>query len=194
MSDHLESQHSSQNQPFSIVVKQECFWFLRTMTFILPIIILLFTFVGRVVPVEGPSMMPTLYDGDRMLVQSMFYTPKQGDVVVLTKKSFNQHSIVKRVIAVGGQTVKIDYNAHCVYVDGVALTEPYIKESMIDIYGSSGISEAKIPEGSIFVMGDNRNVSADSRDRDVGIIDARCVIGHVLCVIFPFSDFGAIAS
>ena len=162
----------------------------RTLATVLASLILIFTFVVRVVIVSGPSMENTLQDGDAMLVWSLGYSPRQGDVVVLTQPAYQEDSIVKRVIATGGQTVDIDYASGTVYVDGVPLREDYIKEVMrVPGYGE-GNNHITVPEGCLFVRGDNRNESADSRYPVIGIIDERCVIGRALLVFFPFSDFG----
>lgn len=156
-------------------------------------IILLFLFVGRFIYVDGRSMVPTLHDRDMMLVQEIGYTPRQGDVVVLTKTEFLSQPIVKRVIAVGGQTVDIDYTSGTVSVDGVVLDEPYIAEPMVKPTDPSmGNEHLLVPEGSIYVMGDNRNNSSDSRYRTLGAVDTRCVIGRAFFVLFPFQHLGAI--
>ena len=158
--------------------------------------VLLFTFVARIIVVSGESMEDTLIEGDLILVWSLGYTPRQGDIVVLTQESYQKDSIVKRVIATGGQTVEINYNTSTVKVDGVPLEEDYTKEElmMVPYYEGTtevneGIAEVTVPEGSIFVMGDNRNHSADSRYKRIGIVDTRCVIGRGLSVIFPFSHW-----
>lgn len=162
----------------------------RTLVTVLAALILIFTFVVRVVIVSGPSMENTLQNGDALLVWSLGYSPEQGDIVVLTQPAYQRDSIVKRVIAVGGQTVDIDYASSTVYVDGVPLEEDYIKEFMrVPSYGE-GNNHITVPEGCLFVMGDNRNESADSRYPVIGIIDERCVIGRAMLVLFPFSDFG----
>lgn len=169
---------------------RELYLNVRTLVSVLAVLILIFTFVARIIMVSGPSMENTLHNGDAMLVWSLGYTPKQGDVVVLTKRSYQEDSIVKRVIATEGQTVDIDYITGTVYVDGVALEEEYIKETMmVPTYGDA-INHVTVPEGCLFVMGDNRNESADSRYPGIGIVDARCVIGRAVMVLFPFSDFG----
>jgi signal peptidase I len=161
----------------------------RTLATVLTVLILIFTFVVRVIVVSGPSMENTLLNGDAMLVWSLGYKPKQGDVIVLTQPTYQEDSIVKRVIATGGQTVDIDYNHNTVTVDGVVLEEDYIKEWMlVPSYGTEN-SHVVVPEGHIFVMGDNRNESADSRLPTIGVIDQRCVIGKALMVAFPFSRF-----
>ncbi|MCD7927516.1 MAG: signal peptidase I [Oscillospiraceae bacterium] len=173
-------------------VAQSLFFWLQALSVALVVLILVFSFVGRIITVDGPSMQPTLQNGDILLLQSAFYSPKQGDVVVLTKDfaSYTDRPIVKRIIAVGGQTVRIDYDEDVVYVDGVALDEPYILES--DMLPAFTIEELTIPEGYVFVMGDNRNNSTDSRYSDLGAIDERYILGKVVMVLFSFSNFGLI--
>lgn len=168
---------------------QELYLFFRTLVLALGALVLIFTFFGRLITVDGSSMEPTLLHGELMLVRSVGYTPQQGDIVVLTQVSFREDAIVKRVIATGGQTVSIDYLAGTVTVDGVLLDEPYIKEEMLP---RGDVTDLTVPEGCIFVMGDNRNVSADSRYYDVGVIDERRVIGRAIAVIFPFDRFAAL--
>ena len=161
----------------------------RVLVGMMAVFVLMFTFVARIIVVSGPSMENTLLGGDLILVWSLGYTPKQGDIVVLTQESYQEDSIVKRVIAVEGQRVDIDYNSGTVYVDGEPLKEDYTKEQMLLPSYGEGINHETVPEGCIFVMGDNRNHSADSRYPDIGIVDNRCVIGRGLTVIFPFSHW-----
>lgn len=174
--------------------KLDLFYWLQALVVALVTLILLFTFVGRIIGVDGQSMMSTLHHKDMLLLQSIGYTPRQGDVVVLTKEFANvTQPIVKRVIATGGQTVDIDYDEGTVSVDGEVLYEPYINEAMR--YPDSQwetITHVTVPEGSIFVMGDNRNHSSDSRDERLGVIDERYVLGRAVCVLFPFDNFGLI--
>lgn len=151
-------------------------------------VVLVFTFGVRIIGVDGHSMVPTLQDGDRLLVvNSMFYSDyKYGDIVVLTKDSFLSKPIVKRVIAVGGQTVDIDFTSGSVYVDGKLLKEDYINELTFTAEGME--FPLTVPEGSIFVMGDNRNHSNDSRDSNLGTVDTRYVIGKAFVLVFPGAD------
>lgn len=168
---------------------KELYTFCRTLVLALSALVLVFTFLGRLITVDGISMEPTLLHGELMLVHSAGYTPAQGDIVVLTQPTFREDAIVKRVIALGGQRVDIDYLAGTVSVDGVVLDEPYINETMLP---RGDVTQIVVPEGCIFVMGDNRNVSADSRYNDVGVIDARRVIGRAVVVIFPFDRFAVL--
>lgn len=151
-------------------------------------VVVIFTFGIRLIGVEGHSMVPTLQEGDRLLVANpMFYDDfKYGDIVVLTKESFLSEPIVKRVIAVGGQTVDIDFDSGSVYVDGMLLKEDYINELTFTTDGTE--FPVTVPEGSVFVMGDNRNHSNDSRDVKLGTVDTRHMIGKAVAVIFPGKD------
>ena len=151
-------------------------------------VVVIFTFVIRLIGVDGHSMVPTLQDGDRLLVlNSMLYNDyKYGDIVVLRKDTFMAEPIVKRVIATEGQTVDIDFVTGTVYVDGVALREDYINELT---YMDEGTQfPLTVPEGSIFVMGDNRNRSDDSRNAELGTVDTRYVIGRAVFLLFPGTD------
>ena len=151
-------------------------------------VVLLFTFVVRLIGVDGHSMVPTLQDGDRLLVLNSLWDDdyQYGDIVVLRKDTFMEEPIVKRVIATEGQTVDIDFAAGNVYVDGELLEEDYINEST---YVEEGTEfPLTVPEGSIFVMGDNRNHSSDSRSSDLGTVDTRYVIGRAVFLLFPGAD------
>lgn len=175
--------------------KQDIYLWVQALAVALVCLILTFSLAGRVIRVVGSSMVPTLHEGDLMLLQSIGYTPKQGDVVVLRKSSFMSDPIVKRVIAVGGQHVSIDYDAGTVTVDGEILDEPYILETMQDPnfhHPGTYQNEIDVPEGSVFVMGDNRNNSSDSRDVTLGTVDERYILGRVLCVLLPFDHFGTL--
>ena len=168
---------------------KELYLNIRVLVVMMTVFVLMFTFVARIIVVSGPSMENTLIEGDLILVWSLGYTPKQGDVVVLTQESYQEDSIVKRVIATGGQRVDIDYDAGTVSVDGTILQEDYIKERMLLPGWGEGINHVTVPEGCLFVMGDNRNESADSRFPSIGIVDNRCVIGHGVLVLFPFTHW-----
>ncbi|MDD3347146.1 signal peptidase I [Oscillibacter sp.] len=151
-------------------------------------VVVVFTFAIRLIGVDGHSMVPTLQDGDRLLVlNSLLYGDyRYGDIVVLRKEAFLEEPIVKRVIATAGQTVDIDFTTGGVYVDGALLKENYINELTFVEEGTE--FPLTVPEGSIFVMGDNRNHSSDSRDSRLGTVDARYVIGKAVFLAFPGKD------
>ena len=154
------------------------------------VVVAIFTFGIRMLGVDGHSMLNTLQHGDRlMVVNPIFYHDyKYGDIVILRKTGvFDNEPIVKRVIATGGQTVDIDFGEGVVYVDGEALEEDYIREPTYTAEGTE--FPLTVPEGSIFVMGDNRNGSSDSRDYRLGTVDTRYVIGKAAFLLFPGADY-----
>ena len=153
------------------------------------VVVMLFTFVVRMIGVDGHSMVPTLQHGDRLLVLSslLYHDYRYGDIVIVRKDTFGQNPIVKRVIATGGQTVDIDFVNGAVYVDGLLLDEPYIREPTNRQEGTQ--FPLTVPEGSIFVMGDNRNESTDSRSTMLGTVDTRYVIGRAVFLLFPGVDY-----
>lgn len=152
------------------------------------VVVLLLSFCFRLIGVDGSSMVPTLQDGDRVLLQSIFYKPQAGDIVVFTKL---QSPLVKRIIATEGQIVDIDFAQGIVYVDNVPLDEPYINELTTT---SGDVSfPVEVPQGCVFVLGDNRNHSSDSRVSQVGMVDVRHILGKISFRIMPFSSFGKIA-
>ena len=146
----------------------------------------LFTFVVRVVVVDGESMRETLQDRDILLVldDNLCRSYKAGNIVVLSKESFeNGAPVVKRVIATEGQTVDIDFSAGVVSVDGEVLQEDYIREPT---WTPEGLEfPVTIPAGHVFVLGDNRNSSSDSRHRDLGPIDQRMILGKAVFLALP---------
>ncbi len=169
-----------------------CYEWLEALISSLIVVVLLFTLLFRIVNVSGPSMLPTLQSNDRVLLTSYFYQPKQGDVVVITHTAKLQEPIIKRVIALENQTVDIDFETGTVYVDGQALDESAYIETGITTQPSDYTYPLTVPPGHLFVLGDNRAVSNDSRSSAVGMIDERYVLGKAEFVVFPFSRFGKI--
>lgn len=151
---------------------------------------LAFMFAFRTVGVNGGSMNPTLNTNDRIILTASYGEPEYGDIVVTCQPSKSPEIpdiLVKRVIATEGQTVDIDFEKGIVYVDGVELDEPYIAEPTHDEEDFSGA--VTVPEGCVFVMGDNRNYSTDSRDNRVGFIREEYIMGEALFRIAPFGQF-----
>lgn len=177
--------------------QQEVFAELKILAVVLTVIILLFHFLTQLIVVVGPSMYPTLHDGDLLLAWRLNVEPEPGDVVILHKETdVIRETIVKRVIAVGGQTVELDYDQNAVYVDGVRVEEDYINlEEEDPMLPVGDVVSIDIPEGSLFVMGDNRNHSTDSRfTAELGVVDQGYVIGKALFVFFPFQDIKLLGS
>lgn len=170
-------------------VRSDIYDWLQCIVMAIVICVLFFSFIVRLVDVVGSSMYPTLENGDKILVSNLFYTPKQGDIVVFRKDEYREEPLVKRIIAVEGQTVDIDFDRGIVYVDGEPIDEPYIAEpttESIDFVGP-----ITVDEGCVFVMGDNRNASTDSRTTEIGMVDERCIMGKVYFTVFPLKNFGS---
>lgn len=157
----------------------------------LVVVVLLLTFVFRQVTVNGSSMTDTLQNGDRLIVTNFMYKPQNGDIVVISHGNTYSEPIIKRVIATEGQAFSINYDTGEVVVDGVLLDEDYIKGVTKRIRNPLDIPSV-IPEGYIFVMGDNREGSLDSRSTDIGLIPVENVIGKAELRIFPFDTFGSV--
>ena len=167
----------------------ELYTILHDLAWALAIIALIFTFVVRLVGVSGSSMYSTFVDKDFLLLEGnvLYQTPKQGDVVVLNVPTDAVSGpIVKRVIATEGQTVDIDFDRVQVFVDGEPLDEPYTYEPTYNSFGTMGLDyPVTVPEGSVFVMGDNRNNSLDSRAAAIGCVDKSRILGRALFILFP---------
>ena len=154
------------------------------------VLVLVFSFFFRIIQVDGSSMVPTLVNGDKLIVWGAGYTPQRGDVVIVDSYTSYGKPLVKRVIAKGGDTVSIDYATGTVAVNGEVLQEDYIAEPTY--LGYDVTFPYTVPEGTVFVMGDNRNQSLDSRSTYVGCIDERDILGKVLVCFMPFTDFGVV--
>ena len=158
------------------------------------IVTLFFSAFFRVAEVDGTSMIPNLYSGDRVLLTGIYTKPVSGDVVVIAPNGSEEVPLVKRVIATENQTVDIDRTSGKVSVDGVELDETrYIGNNRTDQQSDLQFP-LTVPSGHVFVLGDNRSVSKDSRSADIGFIDQKDIIGKALLVIFPFDRIGGIVS
>ena len=186
MENHdASTEHSNKSQSF----KDNVLLYLHDLVTWLTVIVLVFLLLFRVVVVSGPSMNTTLVHGDYLLLMNnVFYSnPKAGDIVVASKDSFKAgEPIIKRVIATEGQWVDIDFEAGVVYVNGTALDEPYVN-TPTTLY--EGIAfPLMVDEGCVFVLGDNRNESKDSRSPDIGLVDKREILGKAIFLFLPGVD------
>ena len=173
----------------------EAYTWLHDVVSCLAFVMILFVFFLRLIGVSGPSMTPTLLHGDRVILLSnfLYQDVEAGDIVVMQIPTFDEEPIVKRVIAKGGQTVDIDFEAGAVYVDGVMLRENYINDLTHLSYTDGPSFPVTVPDGCLFVMGDNRNESADSRYGPIGMVDERRVLGRVMTIVWPVDRFGMVS-
>lgn len=189
MSDNTKKKKIAEEDPVpqEIVNRREIYDWIQCLISALIICVIIFVFCIRVIDVNGTSMVPTLQHGNKMLVSGLFFKPQYGDVVVFKSDTYDPNkALVKRVIAVGGDEINIDFDKGVVYVNGEPVDEPYINEltaTKIDFIGPK-----EVPKNCVFVMGDNRNASTDSRDSRIGMVDSRTIIGRVYYVIFPLNE------
>lgn len=148
------------------------------------LLVVLFTFCFRVAGVTGTSMEPNLSNGDRLILKTHFYEPVCGDIVVVNR--YIDEPLIKRVIALGGDTVRIDASTGTVYRNGVALNETYIKGVTLpkDMTG-----EVTVPQDCVFLMGDNRSISKDSRSEEIGMVRVEDIVGRAVLRVWPLSSF-----
>jgi len=165
---------------------KEMYDWIYSLIIALIICVIIFAFFIRIIDVVGTSMNPTLNNNDKMLVSGLLYEPSVGDVVVFKKDEYDpDKALVKRVIAVEGQEINMDFDKGIVYINGQPIVEDYILEptmNKLDFIGPK-----TVPEGCVFVMGDNRNASVDSRKTEIGMVDTRLILGKAYFVIYPLS-------
>ena len=170
---------------------REIYDWIYSLVIALIICVIIFAFFIRVVDVVGTSMNPTLNNSDKLLVSGLFYDPSVGDIVVFKKDEYDpDKALIKRVIAVEGQEINIDFDKGIVYINGQPIVEDYILEptmNKLDFIGPK-----TVPEGCVFVMGDNRNASMDSRKTEIGMVDTRLILGKAYFVIYPMSEIRVI--
>ena len=167
-------------------IVRSLFDWVGTLVAALCVFALLFAFVVRVVGVDGSSMQPSFEDGDRLLLSVMDTKYARGDVVVVDR--YTDEPLIKRVIAVGGDTISIDGDGR-VYINGKYVYEGYIQGETV-LRDFSG--EVKVPQGYLFIMGDNRTVSKDSRSAEIGLVSEKDVMGKAVFCVWPLQSFGKI--
>ena len=173
---------------------KEVLEYAESLTVVFAVMLLIFTFIARPATVDGESMLPTLCNGERLVISNLFYEPAPGDIVVLCGEADREEgrNLIKRIIAVGGQTIDIDFETGEVTVNGEVLDEPYILERTHLDEGTE--FPLTVPEGEVFVMGDNRNGSSDSRDERLGVVDERYIIGRAVATLLPIGHAGLITN
>ena len=190
----MEENYTDQNQIIADEkkerVRMELYDWLQCIVTAIICGVLIFVFLGRTIGVDGRSMLQTLKNSDRVIISNIFYSPKNGDIIVFKSPSEQfEHPLVKRVIATAHQTIDINFENGNVFIDGVLIDEPYINTLTTSMHDFR--EPITIPRGFVFVMGDNRNSSTDSRDSVVGLVDTRYILGKVLFVLIPgIDDYG----
>ena len=190
-SDRKKSHHDQEE--VHLTWQQKVMLNLHDLVYVLAGFMLVYMLLFRVVVVVGPSMKNTLVDGDRLVLLSntFYHNPEYGDVVVVSKDSFRDgECFIKRVIATEGQKVDIDFLKGVVYVDDVALQEDYTRT--LTTLQEGVTFPTVVPEGCVFVLGDNRDSSKDSRDPQIGFVDKREILGRAIFLMMPGTDGGHI--
>ena len=195
---HDEIKKENKKSLFSL--KNELFDWLEILITAIILLVILFSFVFKVVTINGRSMQNTLHHGEKVIISNIGYEPKHGDIVVISRNANNltnstdaDTAIIKRIIATQGQVVDIDFQTGTVFVDGVPLKENYVN-TPTNLRGDVNFPVV-VNEGCVFVLGDNRNDSTDSRNSSIGnggMIDTRYILGKALYRIFPLNGFGGL--
>ncbi len=197
VNESITKREETQKKPQA---KREIFEWLEIVVTAVTVVIILFTFIFKVVTISGNSMLNTLHNGERILISNLFYEAERGDIVVISRNSDNsteyknsETCIIKRVIATEGQVVDIDFKSGTVSVDGVTLKEDYTY-TPTNLRGDVQFPVI-VPKGHVFVLGDNRNDSSDSRYSGLGnngMVDTRNILGKAIIRILPFDRFGVL--
>lgn len=189
---YYDYNNKSESEEIAATAWSSVFHWISGIVAVLSLFFFVVTFFVRPVTVSGPSMEPTLHNGDRLFVYSLGYTPRQGDIVVVGTPDSSLEPIIKRIIATENQTVDIDYENSAVFVDGVKIEEDYI--SGMNTPADNEIDYPyTVPAGHVFVMGDFRDESRDSRCKTVGPVDEDRIVGKAVLRFYPFESFTAIS-
>ncbi len=197
--DDADNTKDTDKKSMADALTKEVFEWLEVVVTAVISVVVIFTLFFRVATIDGPSMKETLHNGDKVIVTNFAYKAKKGDIVVISRnkendKNFvseNQMPIIKRIIATEGQKVDINFETGEVYVDDKLLDEPYISTPTKRKFDVE--FPLTVAPGCVFVMGDNRMDSLDSRDSSIGndgMVDTRYILGNAIYRIYPFNDFG----
>lgn len=194
--DNTKEEHGSR-------VLLEAYDWIQNLVLAVFVFLVIFTFLSRVITVDGDSMVPTLHNSEKLIVSNLFYNPTYDDIVIVHAEKLSDRdnpggNIVKRVIGVAGDRIKIDFEKGIVYRNGVALEDKYTNSPTNyngDYMGNGGMTSNKeitVENGTVFVLGDNRNVSVDSRSNMVGLVKLENIAGRAILRFFPFNNFGLV--
>lgn len=202
------AEHQNTEKSFNLrATLNEVYDWAESLILALAVVVVVLTFTVRISRVDGSSMLPTLVDNEYMLISSLFYTPDYGDIVVLHAKNLYDENgeakpIVKRIIGLPGDVIEIDFDEGVVYrnsealslqeIDGVLYEDGYTIKDYTH-YQNQMDGPVTVPEGCVFVLGDNRNNSRDSRDRAIGNVDMHYIMGKVILRILPFDKLGSVS-
>jgi len=162
---------------------REIYELIESFAIAIVLVILIFTLLFRIFVVKGPSMLSTLKNGDRIVVSNLFFTPETGDVIVFSGDYNDGEVLVKRVIGTCGDIVDIREDG-CVVLNGEVLDEPYLDAGTITTPRDVTLPYT-VKEDELFVLGDNRGLSLDSRSSDIGPAETKKVLGKVIFRLFP---------
>ena len=195
----LDQNLQAEQPPKKLAILSLCMELIELLAIALALVVVIITIFARHSPVIGSSMEPTLHENDVLMISNFFYTPQRGDIVVIQAPNDMLSVLVKRVIATGGDVIEINFVNWSIYVNGELIEEDYIARgpqlaghsmNSYDLTVVDGVFRDVVPHGHIFVLGDHRNNSNDSRHRDIGFVDNRYVVGRALFRILPFGSFG----
>ena len=182
----VSAQQSQEKRRKNRIALLSAFDLVHAIVITLVVVSLMLAFVVRTVGVYGDSMEPTLNHGDRLLLTSYSTDYAKGDIVVVDR--YTEEPLIKRVIAVAGDTVFIS-DGYLLYVNGVPQIEPYIQGYTVHRDLKEPVT---VPEGHVFVLGDNRTVSKDSRMKVIGMVSEKDIVGRVVGRIWPLSEIGGV--
>ena len=176
---------------YQVEIMKKFYEFLENICFAIIFITAVILFMCRIIVVDGDSMQNTLHNGEKLIISNFMYTPEKGDIVVTDMEIYHGKPLIKRVIATSGDRIRIDYSNGDVYLNGNILQEDYIAEKISPEKGDREL-DIVLPEGYVFLMGDNRNHSTDSRSDEIGIVNEKDILGKAVFRISPFSEIGKV--
>jgi signal peptidase I len=184
---YIEKHKKTEKEVLRDVAWTSVFRWVNVLILSFAVLSILFSVFIRIISISGTSMQPTLDDGDVVIYYNLEYSPEIGDIVIIKTGKDDSSIIVKRIIALAGQSVTVDYDKKTVFVDGKVVSEPYVTE-MFKSEKNEIDYPYTVPEGHVFVLGDNRTDSVDSRNKNIQAIPECDIMGRVMFKVYPFSE------